>query len=149
VRERQLVRDRPERRPRALERLARTGARAPSTASRPTPSYVAGRNEGLSFCTYERGFSGRGGYATRVPAPPTSPRRFSPAISAAASSRSAPAVGQRSSRSRAQGLLKDGIPNPHQRATEVDASEDLTRSGQIETKIAQLESRCFVAPAGQ
>src|SRR5262249_33288324 len=108
--------------------------------------YVAGRNVGLkSFCTYERGFSqGRGGYANAGACP----------VELAAEVQSGYQRGRelydlhrqlddvQKQIAHSKGLLKDGIPNPRQRATEVERLEDLTReSQQIEIKIAQLESR--------
>lgn len=108
--------------------------------------YVAGRNEGLkSFCTYERGFAqGRGGqaYGGACPAP----------LAAAFQSgyqrgrelydlhRSLSDVQKQITRSKT--LLKEGIPNPRQRAAEVERLEDLTReSEQLEATIARLETR--------
>ena len=108
--------------------------------------YVAGRNEGLkSFCTYERGFSqGRGGNAYSVACPANLAAAFQSGYQRGRElydlHRQLDDVQKQIARSK--GLLKDGIPNPHQRATEVERLEDLTReSGQLETKIAQLESR--------
>jgi Protein of unknown function (DUF2799) len=108
--------------------------------------YVAGRNEGLkSFCTYQRGFSqGRAGqgYAGSCPA------------NLAAGFQSGYQLGRelydlhrrlnetQNQIARSKALLKDGIPNPRQRAVEVERLEDLTReSEQLETSIARLESR--------
>lgn len=108
--------------------------------------YVAGRNEGLkSFCTYERGFSlGRGGqtYAGGCPANLAAgfqsgyqrgrelydlQRRFNEVQSEIARSKT---------------LLKDGMPNPRQRAAEVERLEDLTReSAQLEASIQGMTQR--------
>ena len=108
--------------------------------------YVAGRHEGLkSFCTYERGFSqGRGGYAYAGACPANLAGAFQSGYQRGRElhdlHRQLDDVQKQIARSK--GLLKDGIPNPRQRATEVERLEDLTReSGQLETKIALLESR--------
>ena len=108
--------------------------------------YVAGRNEGLkSFCTYERGFSqGRGGYAYSGACPANLAAAFQSGYQRGRElydlHRQLDDLQKQIARSK--DLLKDGIPNPRQRATEVERLEDLTReSGQLETRIAQLESR--------
>ena len=108
--------------------------------------YMAGRDEGLkTFCTYERGFShGRGGqsYAGGCPA------------AMAASFQSGYQLGRElydlhrrraevdSQMNRTKAMLRDGLPNPRQRAAEIERLEDLTReSEQLESKIAALERR--------
>jgi len=108
--------------------------------------YVAGRDEGLkSFCTYERGLSmGRNGqsYAGSCPASlaPGFLSGYQLGRELHDSHRQLDEVQKQIARSKA--LLKDGIPNPRQRATEVERLEDLTReSEQLETKIARLEGR--------
>jgi hypothetical protein len=108
--------------------------------------YVAGRNEGLkSFCTYERGFAqGRGGQAYSGACPAGMAAGFQSGYQLGRElydlNRQLGDVQKQIARSKA--LLKDGIPNPRQRASEVERLEDLTReSGQLETKIARLETR--------
>jgi hypothetical protein len=108
--------------------------------------YVAGRSEGLkSFCTYERGFSqGRGGYAYSGACPANLAAAFQSGYQRGRElydlHRQLDDLQKQIGRSK--DLLKDGIPNARQRATEVERLEDLTReSGQLETRIAQLESR--------
>jgi hypothetical protein len=108
--------------------------------------YLAGRDEGLkSFCTYERGFAhGRSGqtYAGGCPA------------AMAASFQSGYQLGRElhdlhrrlsevhSQIARSKTLLKDGIPNPRLRASEVERLEDLTReSAQLEARIQGITQR--------
>jgi hypothetical protein len=108
--------------------------------------YAAGRNEGLrTFCTYERGFSqGRGGHANAGVCPAGLAAGFQSGYQLGRElydlSRQLNDVQKQIARSKA--LLKEGIPNPRQRASEVERLEDLTReSSELEVKIARLESR--------
>jgi hypothetical protein len=108
--------------------------------------YAAGRNEGLkSFCTYERGFSqGRSGNANAGVCPAGLAASFQSGYQRGRElwdlNRQLGDVQRQIARSKA--LLKEGIPNPRQRASEVERLEDLTReSSELETKIARLESR--------
>jgi hypothetical protein len=108
--------------------------------------YVAGRNEGLkTFCTYERGFSqGRGGHANGGVCPAGLAAGFQTGYQLGRDlyelTRQLNDVQKQIARSKA--LLKEGIANPRQRASEVEHLEDLTReSSELETKIARLESR--------
>jgi hypothetical protein len=108
--------------------------------------YVAGRNEGLkSFCTYERGFShGRSGQGYAGGCPADMARNFQAGYQLG---RELHDLHRRLSEvqndiARSKAALKDGIPNPRQRANEVERLEDLTReSEQLETRIARLENR--------
>jgi len=108
--------------------------------------YVAGRNEGLkSFCTYERGFShGRGGHAYGGACPAPLAAAFQAGYQRGHElyelHRSLNEVQKQIARSKT--LLKEGIPNPRQRAAEVERLEDLTReSEKLEATIARAESR--------
>ena len=108
--------------------------------------YVAGRNEGLkSFCTYERGYSeGRAGRSNTGACPAPLAAGFQSGHQRGRElyevHRSLDEVQKQIARSK--NLLKEGIPNPRQRAAEVERLEDLTReSEQLEAVIARLESR--------
>jgi Protein of unknown function (DUF2799) len=108
--------------------------------------YVAGRNEGLrSFCTYERGFAeGRSGHGNAGVCPATLAAGFQSGYQHGRElwdlNRQLGDVQKQIARSKA--ALKEGIPNPRQRASEVERLEDLAReSSELETKIARLESR--------
>ena len=108
--------------------------------------YVAGRNEGLKgFCTYQRGYSeGRAGHANGGVCPAGMAAGFQSGYQLGRElydlNRQLGEVQKQIARSKA--LLKEGIPNQRQRATEVERLEDLTReSSELETKIARLESR--------
>jgi hypothetical protein len=108
--------------------------------------YVAGRNEGLkTFCTYERGFSeGRAGHANGGVCPAGVAAGFQSGYQLGRElwdlNRQLGDVQRQIARSKA--LLKEGIPNPRQRASEVEHLEDLTReSSELEMRIARLESR--------
>lgn len=108
--------------------------------------YMAGRDEGLkSFCTYERGFSvGRAGQAYAGACPANLAAGFQAGHQRGRElyevHRQLDEVQKQIARSKA--LLKDGIPNPRQRASEVERLEDLTReSEQLEMRLARLESR--------
>jgi len=106
--------------------------------------YVAGRNEGLkTFCTYERGYSeGRAGHAYGSVCPAGLAAGFQSGYQRGRDlydlNRQLGEVQKQIARSKA--ALKEGIPNPRQRATEVERLEDLTReSTELETRIARLE----------
>jgi hypothetical protein len=108
--------------------------------------YVAGRNEGLkSFCTYERGFSqGRSGHADAGACPAPLAAGFRSGYQRGRElyelHRSLDEVHKHIARTKT--LLRDGIPNPRQRAAEVERLEDLTReSSALEASIARLEGR--------
>ena len=108
--------------------------------------YVAGRNEGLkSFCTYERGYSeGRAGRSNAGACPAPLAAGFQSGYQRGRElyevHRSLDELHKQIARSK--NLLKEGIPNPRQRAAEVERLEDLTReSEQLEATIARLESR--------
>ena len=108
--------------------------------------YVAGRNEGLkSFCIYERGFSqGRGGHAYGGACPAPLAATFQSGYQRGRElyelHRSLNGVQKQIARSKV--LLKEGIPNPRQRAAEVERLEDLSREAeQLEATLARLESR--------
>ena len=108
--------------------------------------YLAGRNEGLkSFCTYDRGYSsGRAGYAYSGVCPDALAANYS--------------AGYRDGRERydltrrlygvneeirnSKAALKAGIPDPRERAREVERLEGLTREAeQLEQAIAALPGR--------
>lgn len=108
--------------------------------------YAAGRSEGLkTFCTYDRGFSqGRAGQAYSAVCPAGTAAAFQSGYQLGRDlwdlNRQLGDVQRQIARSKA--LLKEGIANPRQRASEVERLEDLTReSSELETKIARLESR--------
>ena len=130
-----------------LERLgAHRRACAEHGVSPDAERYVAGRNVGLkSFCTYERGFAeGRSGHGSAGVCPATLAAGFQSGYQRGRElwdlNRQLSDVQKQIARSKA--ALKEGIPNPRQRATEVERLEDLTReSSELETKIARLESR--------
>jgi hypothetical protein len=130
-----------------LERLgARRRACAEHGVSPDAEHYVAGRNEGLkSFCTYERGFAeGRSGHGNAGVCPATVAAGFQSGYQHGRAlwdlNRQLSDVQKQIARSKA--ALKEGIPNPRQRASEVERLEDLAReSSELETKIARLESR--------
>lgn len=132
---------------RAVERLGdHRRACAQHGIAPQTERYLAGRNEGLkTFCTYERGFShGRGGHAYTGACPAHLAAGFQSGYQLGRElhdlHRRLNDVQGQIARSKA--MLKDGIPSPRQRALEVERLEDLTReSAQLETRIAQLESR--------
>jgi hypothetical protein len=130
-----------------LERLgAHRRACAEHGVSPDAERYVAGRNEGLkSFCTYERGFAeGRSGHGNAGVCPATVAAGFQSGYQHGRElwdlNRQLSDVQKQIARSKA--ALKEGIPNPRQRASEVERLEDLAReSSELETKIARLESR--------
>jgi hypothetical protein len=130
-----------------LERLgAHRRACAEHAVAPDAERYVAGRNEGLkSFCTYERGFSqGRAGHAYGAVCPASMAAGFQSGYQLGRElwelNRQLGEVQKQIARSKA--ALKEGIPNPRQRASEVERLEDLSReSSELETKIARLESR--------
>src|SRR5262245_58288372 len=101
--------------------------------------YVAGRDEGLkTFCTYERGLStGRSGQSYAGSCPANLARGFLAGYQLGRdlydTHRQLDELQKQIAHSKS--LLKDGIPNPRQRASEVERLEDLTRaSEQLETK---------------
>jgi len=108
--------------------------------------YVAGRNEGLkSFCTYERGFSqGRSGQAYTGACPANLAAAFQSGYQLG---RELYDVNRRlgdvqTQIAHSKTLLRDGIPNPRQRAAEVERLEDLTReSAQLEARIQGMTQR--------
>jgi hypothetical protein len=130
-----------------LERLgAHRRACAEHGVSPDAERYVAGRNDGLkSFCTYERGFAeGRSGHGNAGVCPATVAAGFQSGYQHGRElwdlNRQLSDVQKQIARSKA--ALKEGIPNPRQRASEVERLEDLAReSSELETKIARLESR--------
>jgi hypothetical protein len=130
-----------------LERLgAHRRACAEHGVSPDAEPYVAGRNVGLkSFCTYERGFAeGRSGHGNAGVCPATVAAGFQSGYQRGRElwdlNRQLNDVQKQITRSKA--ALKEGIPNPRQRASEVERLEDLAReSSELETKIARLEIR--------
>jgi hypothetical protein len=131
----------------ALERLGTHRRACAEHAVAPDAErYVAGRNEGLkTFCTHERGFAqGRAGHSNTGVCPAGLAAGFQSGYQLGRElwdlNRQLGDVQRQISRSKT--LLKEGIANPRQRASEVERLEDLTRdSSELETKIARLESR--------
>ena len=132
---------------RAVERLGdHRRACAKHNVAPDTGRYVAGRNEGLkSFCTYERGFSeGRSGHAYAAACPQSQAGNF---LAGYQRGRELHDLNRRLDElekeiARTKTALKDGIPNPRTRATEIDRLEALTReSQQLELRIQEAERR--------
>ncbi|MGA8048706.1 MAG: DUF2799 domain-containing protein [Burkholderiales bacterium] len=105
--------------------------------------YVAGRNEGLkSFCTYDRGYAnGRAGYAFSGVCPDALAANFGAGYRDGHEryelTRRLDSVHEQIRQSKA--ALKAGIPNPRDRAREVERLEDLTREAeQLEQALAGL-----------
>jgi hypothetical protein len=130
-----------------LERLGAHRRACAEHGVAPDPQrYLAGRNEGLkTFCTYERGFShGRGGHADAGACPAALAAGFRSGYQRGRElyelHRSLDEVQKQIVRTKA--LLRDGLPNPRQRAAEIERLEDLTReSSALEASIARLEGR--------
>jgi hypothetical protein len=127
---------------RAVERLGDHRRACAKHNVAPDPArYVSGRNEGLkSFCTYERGLSeGRAGHAYGAACPEAS--QF---VAGYQRGREQYDLHRRLNEvnqdiARVKAALKEGIPNPRTRASEVERLEALTREAeQLESRIQQL-----------
>jgi hypothetical protein len=131
---------------RPLERLGEHRRACAEHAIAPDPArYQAGRDEGLkSFCTYERGYRhGRAGQSYAGSCPAALAAGF---VAGYQRGRELHQLHGRLSQvqseiGRIKAAIKDGIPNPRTRATEVERLESLSREAeQLHARIAQVES---------
>lgn len=111
-----------------------------------TEPYLAGRNEGLkSFCTYDRGYAiGRAGHGYADVCPEPLAANYSAGYRDGRErydlTRRLASVQGEIDRSKA--ALKAGIPNPRERAREVERLEAMTREAeQLEQAISRLPGR--------
>jgi hypothetical protein len=130
---------------RAVERLGDHRRACAKHKVTPDPArYVAGRNEGLkSFCVQERGFAeGRAGHSYAAACPPPLAADF---LAGYQRGRELHALERRLDEvekdiARTKNALKEGIPNPRTRASEVERLEVLTReAGQLESRIREFQ----------